>query len=331
MLTTTVAGRTWSFSHAIGRNAVVGAGFTQPTDVAVAPGDVLYVLSRGTGANPESSRVGRVTVDEEFLGDFGQGDFTWPVGLALDKSGNVYSSDESKNIIVIYDAGGQQLGHWGEAGVEDGQLNGPSGLVFDSEDNLYVVDSFNDRVQKFTKDGHFLMSWGNSGSGDGQLNRPWGITIDRNDDVYVADFGNHHVQKFSPEGRFLMSFGSSTIADGGDLKHPSDVAVDSEGDVYVTDWGNMRVQIYDSEGDILTALWGDAMEFSKWQQAVVDANPDVVEAYRRVDDLRPKARFDRPRGIAIDGQDRIFITDNNRGRVQVYAKLKGYMEPQVNL
>lgn len=330
MLTTSVAGRTWDFSHAIGRNAVAGAGFTQPTDVAVAPGGVLYVLSRGTGANAESKRVDKVTIDQEILGDFGQGDFTWPAGLALDKNGNVYSSDEYKNIIFIYDAGGQRLGQWGEAGFEDGQLSGPTGMVFDSEDNVYVVDGFKDRVQKFTKDGHFLMSWGSSGSGDCQLNRPWGITIDQKGDVYVADFGNHRVQKFSPEGTFLMSFGSF-IGDGGDLKHPSDVAVDSEGDVHITDWGNMRVQIYDADGDILTALWGDAMEFSKAQQGVVDANPDVVKAYRRVNDLRPKGRFDRPRGIAIDEQDRIFITDNNRGRIQVYAKQKGYVEPQVNL
>ncbi len=331
MLTTTVAGRTWNFSHAIGRNTAVGAGFTQPTDVAVAPGDVLYVLSRGMGAISETGRVGRVTIDEEFLGDFGQRDFTWPAGMALDKNVNVYCSDECENNIIIYDADGQMLGHWGEAGVKDGQLNGPSGLAFDSEDNLYVVDGFNDRVQKFTKDGRFLMSWGDSGSGDNQFNRPWGITVDRNDDVYVADFGNHRVPKFSSEGRFLMNFGSSVFDDGGDLKHPSDVAVDSDGDVYVTDWGNLRVQIYDSEGDILTALWGDAIKFSKWQQAVVDANPDVVAAYRRVDDWLPKARFDRPRGIAIDEQDRIFITDNNRGRVQVYAKIKGYVDPQFNL
>ena len=36
MLTTTVAGRTWSFSHAIGRNAIAGNAFTQPIAVALA-------------------------------------------------------------------------------------------------------------------------------------------------------------------------------------------------------------------------------------------------------------------------------------------------------
>ena len=47
MLITSAAGRTWNFSHAIGRNAAMGAGFTQPVAVAVAHDGNLYVLSRG--------------------------------------------------------------------------------------------------------------------------------------------------------------------------------------------------------------------------------------------------------------------------------------------
>ena len=334
MLTTTVAGRTWNFSHAIGHNTNAGNGFLQPTAVAVAPGGILYVLSRGAeGArllSAEYKRIGKWTIDEELICDFGQGELLWPAGLALDRDGNVYCSDEHRNVIDVYDRDGQKLDAWGEAGLGEGQLNGPSGLAFDFEDNLYVVDSLSDRVQRFTKDGRFLMSWGSSGSGEGQLNRPWRITIDRKDDVYVADWGNNRVQKFSPDGSFLMSFGPS-LGNGGDLNHPADVAVDSEGDVYVTDWGNKRVQIYDSEGGVLTALYGDAIEFSKWAKVVVEANPDVVKAYRRVQDRRPLGRFERPVGIAVDEQDRIIITDSTRGRLQVYAKEKDYMDPQFNL
>ena len=127
-----------------------------------------------------------------------------------------------------------------------------------------------------------------------------------------------------------MSFGSAD-EEGGDLDHPADVAVDSEGDVYVIDWSNQRVQIYDPEGSILTALYGDATEFSKWGKVVVESNPDVVKAYRRVEDLTPMARFGRPTGIAVDEQDRIVVTEATRARLQVYAKEKDHMEPQFNL
>ena len=334
MLTTTVAGRTWNFSHAIGRNANAGNGFTQPTAVAVGSGGILYVVSRGQsntgGVVVENKRIGKLTIDEEFIGDFGRNEFIWPVGVAVDKEGNLYCSDEHLNIIVIFDSDGQRIGKWGKAGSEEGQLNGPSGIAFDGDDNLYVVDSLNDRVQKFTKDGHFLTSWGSSGSEEGQFNRPWGITTDQKGNVYVVDWGNNRVQKFSPDGAFLLSFGSSD-GDGLGLNHPADVAVDSEGDVYVTDWGNKRVQIYDPEGGSITALWGDAQQFSKWAKQVVEANADVVKAYRRVEDLTPLGRFERPTGIAVDEQDRIIVTENTRGRLQVYAKEKDYMDPQFNL
>ena len=165
MLTTTVAGRTWDFSHAIGKSAKVGNGFTQLTAVAVASGGVLYVLSRGGRDSPAfgmGRRIGKLTMDEEFLGEFADEDFVWPVDLALDSEGNVYCSDEYRNLVAVYDSDGKRLGQWGVAGSEEGQIRGPSGIAFDAEDNLYVVDSFNDRVQKFTKDGKFLMGWGSS-------------------------------------------------------------------------------------------------------------------------------------------------------------------------
>ncbi len=330
MLTTTVAGRTWNFSHAIGRNAAAGNGFTQPVDVAAGPEGVLYVLSRGNdgvgGVVAENKRIGKLTIDQEFIGDFGRGQMRWPAGLALDADGNVYCSEEYNNRIHVYDEDGEPTGTWGETGSEDGQLNGPSGLTFDSDDNILIVDAKNERVQKFTKDGQHI-----STIGAGQLSNPWGICVDAEDNVYVADWGNSRVVKFSPEGELLLAFGGHDKQDGGDLNHPASVAVDSEGDVYVSDWGNKRIQIYDPEGSVITALYGDAIEFSKWAAEVINANPDGQKAYRRVKDKTPLGLFERPVGLTIDPEDRIIIADSTRGRLQIYAKDKDYMDPQFNL
>ena len=63
----------------------------------------------------------------------------------------------------------------------------------------------------------------------------------------------------------------------------------------------------------------------------MDANPDVIKAYRRVEDVSLLARFDRPCGIKIDDQDRIIVVDSNSGRLQVYKKLRDYLDPQFNL
>lgn len=334
MLTTTVAGRTWHFSKAIGRNAAAGNGFSQPIDVALAPDGALYVVSRGQegagigGVQAENKRLGKVTMDDQLLGDFGRRELTWPACIAVDKAGMVYCSDEHENIIAIYDADGQRQGQWGTTGSAEGQLDGPSGLAFDAEDNLFVVDTRNDRVQKFTRDGTFISAFGSTGSAEGQFNRPWGITIDSSGDLYVVDWGNSRVQKFTAGGTHLATFGNDP---GGELNHPADVAVDSDGDVYVTDWGNKRVQIYGPDTLVITALYGDAMEFSAWAKEVIDSNPDAAAAYRRVKDKTELGLFNRPVGIVVDSQGRIVITDSTRGRLQVYEKQKGYLDPQFNL
>ena len=93
------------------------------------------------------------------------------------------------------------------------------------------------------------------------------------------------------------------------------------------------MQIYYAEADIITGLYGDATRFSKWAQEYMDANPDYVKAYQRIDptELVRMGHFERPRGIAIDDEDRIVITDSTRGRLQVYAKDKNYLVPQFNL
>ena len=167
------------------------------------------------------------------------------------------------------------------------------------------MDGANSRVQKLTTDGQFLAAWGMPGSEDGQLDRPWGITVDREGDVYVADWGNDRVQKFSPDRAFISRFGSQ-IADGGELSRPSDVAVDSEDDVDVADRGNHRIQIYYPDGDVITGLYGEAREFSRFAQEVMDVNADCVKAFDRVEptELIRWGRLERPRGIAIDEQDR---------------------------
>ena len=87
MLTTTVAGRTWNFKKAVGRNAAAGNGFTQP-----------------------NKRIGKVTMDDQFLGDFGHSEFTWPVALAVDSEGNLFCSDEHLNTIAIYNEDGERKG-----------------------------------------------------------------------------------------------------------------------------------------------------------------------------------------------------------------------------
>ena len=332
MLTTVAAGRVFDYSYCIGMYGMSGQGFWTPQDFALAD-ETLYVLSRG--AEELGQRVSRVTLDHQFLGQFGafgrgDGQFVWPRSITLDDGGNVYASDDFLNRVSVFDPEGGFLSCWGESGNGKGELNGPCGIAIDADGNMLVVDSQNHRVQKFTKEGKFLGGFGQKGKHDGEFNLPWGLCLDAEGNVYVADWKNNRVQKFDADGNFLLKFEASPTSGVGDLSGPTGVAVDSEGDVYVTDWGNHRLQIYAPDGRFIATLVGDAQQPSPWTQTYIDANPDIIKARRRVN-LEPEWRFRRPVSVRVDENDRIFVLEANRHRIQVYDKVKDYEEHPLNL
>ena len=332
MLTTVAAGRVFDYSYCLGMYGMSGQGFWTPQDFALADDGMVFVLSRG--AEELGQRISKVTLEHEFLGQFGaygrgDGQFVWPRSIVLDDQGMVYASDDFLNRISIFDPDGTFQSSWGEAGEGKGQFNGASGLAFDSEGNVLVVDAMNHRVQRFTKEGGYLGGFGRHGADDGELNMPWGMCVDDAGNVYVADWKNDRVQKFDPDGNFLLKFEASSTGVG-DLHGPTDVAVDSEGDVYVTDWGNHRLQVYGPDGRFVATLVGDAQQPSPWTQTYIDANPDIIKARRRVN-LEPEWRFRRPVAVQIDEQDRIFVLEAARHRIQIYDKVKDYEEHPLNL
>ena len=332
MLTTVAAGRVYDFSHCMGMYSTSGIGFLVPQDFALGNADTLYVLNRGV--DEITMRISKCTLNHEFIADIGRagtgdGQFVWPTSLDLDREENIYVSDENLNRITVMDKDGQFLTKWGAPGSGDGELNRPSGIAFDSADNLYVVDSLNNRVQQFTKDGQFLGGWGSAGSGPGQFNQPWGICLDQQGNVYVADWKNDRVQKFSAEGEFLGQFGETPGGVGG-LRRPTGVAVDSDGDVYVADWGNHEVKIYEPDGKFIASLVGDAEQPSPWVQDYINANPDVAKARRRTN-MEVEWRFRRPIAVNLDAQDRLFVAEAVRHRIQIYTKERNYAEAALNL
>ena len=161
------------------------------------------------------------------------------------------------------------------------------------------------------------MAWGSEGSDEGQIRMPWGIALDDENSVYVSDWGNDRVQKFTPEGQLLMTVGSSGSGDG-QLRRPSGVAVDRGGDIYVADWANDRVQVFDPKGNYQLKFTGDAT-LSKWGLESILGSPDFARERHRAT-LEPERQLWRPSSVRVDSEDRIFIVDTTRHRLQIYRK-----------
>ena len=335
-MVTEIAPLTFQYSHTIGRQEVrSGDGFLHPVAIARSKGNLLYVLNRGTETPAffPGKRVTVFTVDEELVTDFGQkvpsedatrestpdGSFMWPTSVALDSESNVYVADEWLNRISMFTKDGDWIGKWGTPGDGDGEINRPSGLAFDENDNLYLVDSLNNRVQVFTKEGKFLSKWGTLGNGDGEFNIPWGIEIDKHGDVYVADWRNDRIQKFGPDGQFLMKFGTSGQGDG-EFNRPTGVAVDQDQTIYVTDFKNDRLQVFDGDGGFITKLTGEAT-LSQWGKERVELDPFAVKGREIAQGLHEREKaFQGPIAVEVDDDNRVFVVESTRHRVQVFRK-----------
>ena len=338
-MTTEIQGATFRYTHTIGRGEEAGPGFKNPVSLARGADDIMYVVSRAYDYRADSKRITVCTVGEEYIGEIGNGgrlggelmdsgenaadgSLVWPTSIALDSDENLYVTDEWLNRVAIFSKDGDWLGSWGVVGDGDGEFNQPSGIHFDVDDNVFLVDTGNNRVQKYTKDGKYISSFGSFGTGDGELNMPWGIDIDADGNIYVADWRNDRIQKFDSAGNFLMKFGTTGSKEG-ELKHPTDVAVDREGIIYVADWDNDRVQVFDSNGLFIAVILGDAT-LSKWGETKLDANPDM-RLQREIAQGLERERFLRgPIGVEVDEQDRIFIVDSQRNRVQIYRKISPF-------
>jgi DNA-binding beta-propeller fold protein YncE len=300
-----------------------GRSFRNLADLAIGPDEMLYVLQRGESVH-HNVAVKKCNVGEEWFGEFGtfgigQGQMVWPAGIAIDSRQRLYITDEWNQRVSVFDTDGNLLDEWGEKGSADGQLDRPSGLAFDANEDLLVVDARNHRVQKFTRDGKFLSKWGSCGTGAGQFNMPWGVALDRSGEVYVTDWRNNRVQKFTPEGAFILEWGSSGSG-AGEFNRPAGIAVDTDGDVYVVDWHNHRVQVFTPEGDYITQLAGEAT-MSVWGAQLMAANPIMEGQRHTAKHPEREGRLFLPRSVKVDSQNRIFIVDSCKGRLQIYRKL----------
>ncbi len=317
-----------------------GRGFSNPVDVAIRGDGRMYVLSRTNPLQTYGIRVGMCDLQSEYYGHFGSygsgdGQFMLPTALAFDRDDNLYLADEYNHRISVFDGSGRFLSRWGIYGSGDGELHAPSGLAIDADDNVYVVDSRNNRVQKFTKDGAWLLSWGTEGSDAGEFRLPWGVGLDSQGHVYVADWRNDRIQKFLPDGTFVASFGEPGNDDG-QFNRPSSVVVDRAGHIYVADWGNERVQVLDPEGAFVQVLRGEAT-LSKWAANFLVINKEEGDARSRADleldidffdpddphevSSHIEKYFWSPMSVKLDSDGRLYVTESNRHRIQIYRQV----------
>lgn len=81
----------------------------------------------------------------------GDGEFSYPAGIAFDSNGYVYVTDQGDDVnrVQIFSSSGVFLGAWGTTGSSAGEFNFPTGIAIAPGGEVYIADTLNHRIQKF--------------------------------------------------------------------------------------------------------------------------------------------------------------------------------------
>ncbi|HWE52592.1 MAG TPA: NHL repeat-containing protein [Bryobacteraceae bacterium] len=214
------------------------AGLNSPTGVALDSAGNLYIADERNNRIRKVNMAGAISTvaGNGTVGSGGDGglavnaEFYYPVGVAVDGSGDIY----------VADSGNQRIRKINSSGL----------------------------VSTIAGNGVVGYSCANGAATAVGLHNPTGVALDGAGNLYIADYGNQCVREVS-SGNLTTVAGDGLASYGGDggpatsaaLNYPTGAAVDSSGNLFIADYVNNRIREVNS-GIITTVAGNGAAGFS---------------------------------------------------------------------
>lgn len=263
-------------------------------------------------------------------------------GIAWDNKENLYVADSGNHMIRVIrpipNTQPQQFKVVPLAGLpRQGFKNGPASqalfrfpedVALDKSGNVYIADSGNHCIrvvrpipntspQRYKVE--TLAGTGKSGFKDGlahqaHFNNPGSVAVTQDGRIYVLEPFNHRIRVIRPISmsnpkqyvvETVAGTGIPGVQDGhssqSTFQQPTKLAVDNNGNVFVADWRNNKIRV-------IRPIPG-----TEPQQYQVETLAGTGERGFQ-DGIAKQSQFSVLKGIAVDKNNQVFVTDNGRIR-----------------
>lgn len=243
------------------------AQFNTPHDVALEPNGSLVV------ADSKNHRIRRITPQGIVStiagtgtpgfadGPCAQAQFNFPIGIAVDGLGNIYTTDYYNHRVRMITTRGVITLAGSTAGFQNGptlsaKFNNPVGVAIDGEGNVYIADHSNHCIRCISKGvvTTFAGMPGVSGYVDdkctsAQFKFPSGVSVDPTGNILVSDFTNKRIRRIITKAGYVETVAGNGVAGFQDgpcesaaFNGPSSAVGDDNGVIYVCDCRNDRIR-----------------------------------------------------------------------------------------
>ncbi|MBI5285402.1 MAG: 6-bladed beta-propeller [Chloroflexi bacterium] len=175
----------------------------------------------------------------------------------------------------------------------------PMGVAVAGDGTIYVTEGSGEhRIRVLDQQGQALRSMAAPEAEPG-ASAPVHVAVGPTQEVYVSDQGEDAIRVFAPDGAYIRDV--APPADTAGVWHPLGVGFAPDGRLLVTDVtpGRHRVMVFDPSGNFAFAFGSEG-------------NGD--------------GEFSFPNAAAVDAQGRIYVSDSNNGRVQIFDASGSYID-----
>ena len=250
-----------------------------------------------------------------------------PFGVEVGPDGALYFTEISQHRVRRVDlasgqlttvAGNGRKGYSGDGGPAiAAELNEPYEVRFDAAGNMLFVEMQNHLIRRVDAKTGVISTIAGTGragfGGDGgpataaQFRQPHSIALDSRGAIYVADIGNHRIRRIDPDTGLI-----ETIAGTGERRLPQDGqpargnAVNGPRALFIAKdvlWVGLR------EGH---SVWRIELADGIWRHVAGAGD----QGYSGDGGPAPLAKFNGPKGIALDVAGNVFISDTENHAIR---------------